>query len=353
VDRLETYARALTAYCCSRDDTALADADELAHAFVTANVGPDAIVEAHVAALTGAVAAVPVRQRAQAALASQQFLLEVTIAYGTQLRQHLEARAGRRVRRVEKRAALDRERAAASERQGEEQAEVLRVVAHELAGPLTALKGNLDLAERALAQGVVAQVPSRLSRSRDALSRLAGMIDDLHRSARGESLELETEPVDLAEVIAQAIEAARGVADEKHVSLNHDGTPDAPRMVEGDADALLSVVGNLLSNALRYTPKGGRVTVRHWIDGERVITEVADTGIGMTPEVRARIFERLYRAPEARAMAIQGLGVGLPLARRLVLAHGGAMEVESVHGEGSTFRFLLPLAASTAGREAA
>src|SRR5205823_1340950 len=136
----------------------------------TANVGPDAIVESHVAALAAAVARVPVRQRAQAALASHQFLLEVTIAYGTQLRQHLEARAGRRVRRVEKRAALDRERADASERQGEEQAEVLRVVAHELAGPLTALKGNLDLAERALDQGAVAKARPRLGRSREALS---------------------------------------------------------------------------------------------------------------------------------------------------------------------------------------
>src|SRR5438067_1629016 len=157
-----------------------------------------------------------------------------------------------------------------------------------LAGALTALKGNLDLAERALDQGAVAKARPRLGRSREALSRLAGMIEDLHRSARGESLELETEPVDLTEVIAQAIEAARGVADDKHVSLNHDGTPDAPRIVEGDADALLSVVGNLLSNALRYTPTGGSVTVRHWVDGDRVVTEIADTGIGMTPEVRAR-----------------------------------------------------------------
>jgi signal transduction histidine kinase len=73
----------------------------------------------------------------------------------------------------------------------------------------------------------------------------------------------------------------------------------------------------------------------------------------MTPEVRAHIFERLYRAPEARAMASQGLGVGLALARRLVVAHGGAIEVESVHGQGSTFRVPVPMAPPAGGRVAA
>jgi signal transduction histidine kinase len=119
-----------------------------------------------------------------------------------------------------------------------------------------------------------------LGRSREALSRLAGMVDDLHRSARGEQLELESEPVDLAEVVAQAIEAARGAADEKHVSLTSDGTADAPRMVDGDADALLSVMGNPLSNALRYTSAGGRVTVRQRLEGDRVVPRSATLASG-------------------------------------------------------------------------
>lgn len=347
MDRTDRYARALAAYCCTRDDAALADTDELARAFVADGVGPAAIVDTHVGALPAAVAAIPVRQRAQAALASHQFLLEVVIAYGTQLRGHLEAKAGRRIRRVEKRAALDRERADSSERRGAEQAEILRSVAHELGQPLTALSVSLQIAERAVARGEASRVEPSLGRSRAALSRLAGMVEDLYRSARGETLELIPEPVDMAEIVAQAVEAARAAADERQVSLTLEGGAESPRMVDGDADALLSVVGNLLSNALRYTPAGGQVTVRQRLEGERVVTEVADTGIGMTPEVRVQIFERLYRAPEARAMARQGLGVGLALTRRLVLAHGGTIQVESMYGQGSTFRVLLPRASSS------
>jgi signal transduction histidine kinase len=346
VDRTDQYARALAAYCCTRDDAALADTDDLAHAFVADDLGPSAIVDTHVGALPAAVAAIPLRQRAQAALASHQFLLEVVIAYGTQLRAHLEAKAGRRVRRVEKRAALDRERADALERRGEQQAEAMLHLAHELGQPVTALGGNLQLAERALAKGEGERAGHNLGRSREALARLANMVEDLHRSARGEAVELEAEPVDLAVVLRQAVEAAQVAADEKKIILTSKKATDTTCTVDGDADALLSVIGNLLSNALRYTATGGRVTVQQRVEGGQVVTEVADTGIGMTPETRARIFERLYRAPEARVMATQGLGVGLALVRRLVLAHGGTIEVESAHGRGSTFRVLLPLATS-------
>jgi signal transduction histidine kinase len=353
VDRADKYAQALAAYCCTRDDAALADADDLARAFVADDVGPAAIVDTHVDALPAAVAAIPVRQRAQAALASHQFLLEVVIAYGTQLREHVEAKAGRRIRRVEKRAAIDRERAETSERKGAEQAEILRSVAHELGQPLTALSGNLQLAERAVARGETGRAQPSLGRSRAALSQLSGMVEDLYRSARGETLELVPEPVDLANVVAQAIEGVRGMAEDEKISLTREGAADGPHMVDGDADALLSVIGNLLSNALRYTPAGGKVIVRQRVDGEWVVTEVRDTGIGMTPEVRAQIFDRLYRAPEARAMAKQGLGVGLALTRRLVLAHGGTIQVDSAHGKGSTFRVLLPRVASSADGVAA
>ena len=179
------------------------------------------------------------------------------------------------------------------------------------------------------------------------------MVEDLHRSARGETLELVPEPVDMVDVVAQAVEAARSAAEEREISLTGDGADDGPIVVDGDADALLSVVGNLLSNALRYTPAGGHVTVSQRTEGDRVVTEVADTGIGMAPEVQTHIFERLYRAPEARAMARQGLGVGLALARRLVLAHGGTIEVESEPGKGSTFRVLLPLAQPVVARPTA
>jgi signal transduction histidine kinase len=354
--RVDAYAGALTTYCRTRSAVALAHAEGLAGTFAAAGVGPDAIVEVHLEALAAAVAALPARQRAQASLASHQFLLEVVIGYGAHLREqldHLEASTGRRIRRAEKRSAHDRERAETSARIGQDQTDALASVAHELSQPLAALAGNLQLAEQALARGEGKRVGPRLGRSREALSQLAGLIEDLHRSVRGEAWELESEPVDLAEVVDAAIEAARGAADEKAITLTSEGSDGAPRVVDGDADALLSVVANLLSNAIRYTPAGGRVTVRQRRDGDRYLTEVHDTGIGIAEELQGRIFDRLYRVPEARAMVGKGLGIGLALARRLVLAHGGTIEVESEPGRGSTFRLLLPVTSHAGARTAA
>lgn len=347
--RVDAYASALTTYCRTRAPAALAEAERLAVAFAAEGVGPDAIVEVHLEALVGAMAALPAPQRAQASLASHQFLLEVVMGYGARVREQLdqlETTSRRRVRRAEKRAARDRERAETSERIGQNQTDALASVAHELAQPLVALDGNLQLAEKALARGEGKRVGPRIGRSREALARLSGLIEDLHRSARGEAWELEMEPVDLAEVVDAAMEAARAAAAEKSISLTSAGSAAAKRMVDGDADALLSVVGNLLSNAIRYTPAAGRVTVRQRVDGDRVLVEVRDTGIGIAPELQGRIFDRLYRAPEARAMVANGLGIGLALARRLVLAHGGTIEVESEPGQGSTFSLVLPMAAA-------
>lgn len=354
---VEAYAHALATYCLTRASAALAEAEGLAAAFAAEGVGPDAIVEVHLAALAAAVAALPVRQRAQASLTSHQFLLEVVIGYGAYVRERLdvlETTTDRRVRRAEKRAARDRDRAERSERLGQEQTDALASVAHELAQPLVALEGSLQLAEKALARGDGKRVGPRLGRSREALSQLAGLIDDLHRSVRGEAWELETAPVDLTEVVDQAVEAARGAAAEKSISLTSAGSAGASSIVDGDADALLSVVGNLLSNAIRYTPAGGHVRVHQRLDGDHLLTEIRDTGIGIAPELQDRIFDRLYRAPEARAMVGKGLGVGLALARRLVLAHGGTIEVESEPGRGSTFRLVLPVASAvTSGASAA
>ena len=110
----------------------------------------------------------------------------------------------------------------------------------------------------------------------------------------------------------------------------------------GDADALLSVFGNLITNAIHYTPAEGRITVACGAaDGKAWVT-IADTGIGMTPEVQERIFEKFYRAREARAVEAQGLGLGLSLVHELVQARGGCVEVESAPGRGSTFRIVLP-----------
>jgi signal transduction histidine kinase len=133
------------------------------------------------------------------------------------------------------------------------------------------------------------------------------------------------------------------VAEEKNITLARAGGPFSVRVI-GDEDALLTILGNLLSNAIRYTPEGGEITVRHWSDADRAWVEVKDNGIGMTPQQQAHIFEWFYRAPEARQVESQGMGLGLALVHRLLEALGGRIEVDSSPGSGSVFRACLPLA---------
>jgi signal transduction histidine kinase len=114
--------------------------------------------------------------------------------------------------------------------------------------------------------------------------------------------------------------------------------------VLGSEDALLSVFGNLLSNAIRYTPGGGSVSVGLAVEGDFVCVEVTDTGIGMPVEVQGRIFDKFYRGPQARAVEAQGLGLGLSLVQQFVEVHDGRIEVTSVDGAGSTFKVWLPRA---------
>src|SRR5262249_17866018 len=202
---------------------------------------------------------------------------------------------------------------------------------------------SLDLATRSLDRGEVEPIPRLLDRAREALDRLSRLTGDLVEASRGGLPALERGPTYLAAVVAQACAWARPAARGKAVASRCDD-PLPAIAAQGNADALLSICGNLLSNAIRYTPSGGTVRVRLDSNDRWARVEVQDTGIGMTTEVRARIFEKFYRGPEAREVETHGLGLGLALVQQLVLAHDGQVEVESEPGVGSTFRVLLPLA---------
>jgi len=117
-----------------------------------------------------------------------------------------------------------------------------------------------------------------------------------------------------------------------------DGTP----LVLGDRSRLAQVLDNVLSNALKFTPPGGRVAVGVAVTGDGVVTEVADTGMGMTPEEQERLFQRFFRTAEATRQAIQGTGLGLTISKGIVEAHRGAISVESAKGLGTRFRIILP-----------
>jgi signal transduction histidine kinase/ribosome-binding protein aMBF1 (putative translation factor) len=324
---LDRYGEILSTYLYSPGEQALYEASLMSQTLVQHGVGPEEIVALHMEALDQALVGFTPREQARCVSHAHQFLLEVMIAYGLTYREYLELKV--------------RERDAAAELAMQERTELLATVAHEMRTPLTAALGTIDLARRDLSKGRTDRVVPWLGTARDALRRLSRLTADIARASMGEPPVLNHAPHDLCQVVVEACAWAEAAAAEKGLVLVRESAlPSVP--VVGDADALLSVFGNLLANAIRYTPAGGRVTVSCAAsDGQASVT-VSDTGIGMSPEVQERIFEKFYRAREARGVEAQGLGLGLALVRELIEAHGGCIEVESAPGNGSTFCVLLP-----------
>ncbi|HET8629503.1 MAG TPA: HAMP domain-containing sensor histidine kinase, partial [Thermomicrobiales bacterium] len=316
----------------------------LSQDFVQAGLGPEEIIAIHFESVDALLGRLPLRRQVHAFGDAHQFLLEVMIAYGVKYREYLDLRLRETIREAEERASVERQHALEADQARQRNDEILGMIAHELRTPLTAVKSSLDLAERSLARGQTERLPPLLGVAREALGRLSRLTANLVHATKDQPPMLDRGPQDVAELMRQACLWAQAAATAKGVALHMEPGP-ARLYVPGNADALLSVFGNLLSNAIRYTPGGGTVTARYGLDGDSVWAVVTDTGIGMTPEVQARVFDKFYRAPEARQHEQQGLGLGLTLVQQLVTAHEGRLEVESTPGAGSAFRVLLPLLA--------
>jgi signal transduction histidine kinase len=353
------YGVTLEEYLRTHNEAALFRASLLSQSLVQSGLGPDEIVALHFESLEKVLADRTPRERVHAVGDAYQFLLEVMIAYGVQYKQYLELRLTELNREAAAREALERQRLEEAEQAAQEKDDLLRVVAHELRTPLTAAKGNVDMVVRSLTQGrgvPLERLTPLLAQAQEALDRLSRLTGNLVEASRGELPQLNRAPQDLVALVAQACRWARPAAVSKGISLEWERQPRRV-FVSGDADALLSVLGNLLSNAVRYTPVGGQIVVRHGLargaGGRWAWVEVRDTGIGMSPEEQARIFEKFYRAPGARRLGAQGLGLGLALVRQYAEAHDGRVEVESAPQQGSTFRVLLPAAAAHGARATA
>src|SRR6185312_28460 len=159
------------------------------------------------------------------------------------------------------------------------------------------------------------------------------------------ALFLEKGPLALDDLVRERVSAHAEQFRARSIALTH---AVAPARVVGDPERLGQAVDNLLSNALRYTDPGGRVTVTLDARGSEATVTVADTGVGIAPEYLGRVFDRFWRAPGARARAAEGSGVGLALVSELVRAHGGTVEVSSPPGDGTSFQVRLPLAGEPA-----
>ena len=250
--------------------------------------------------------------------------------------------------------ALERERLYAAERHARAQAEValrtrdefLSIAAHELKTPLTTLMGNIDLIQRrARREGGLSERDTRaIGVATQQSRRLKQMIDsllDLSRLELGQ-LSIEPKPLDLGRM-------ARRVVDEVQPGLLHHSischTPDTAVMIDGDEVRLEQVIQNLLQNAVRYSPNGGRIDVIVTADERAALAslQVRDHGIGIAADALAQLFERFYRVPDTAIEHIHGVGIGLYVVKEIVTLHGGTVQVASEAGVGSTFTVNLPL----------
>jgi signal transduction histidine kinase len=213
----------------------------------------------------------------------------------------------------------------------------LMSVSHELRTPLTAIRGHVE----ALREGIVVE-PDQVRASldivaaeTDRLERLVGDVLDLAK-LQAHRFTVRTEEVDLNRVLDQAYGAFAEEARRRDIDYRLEGEGDAPIIVS-DGDRVLQVITNLLSNAFRWTPDGGRIELALAQSNGDVSVEVLDTGPGVPPAERARIFEAFVSDD------LNGTGLGLPIARELAIALGGHIDLQSQVGSGSRFKLVLPL----------
>jgi signal transduction histidine kinase len=220
--------------------------------------------------------------------------------------------------------------------------EFVALISHDLRTPLTSIMGYVELALEEVGPPLDDERRGYLevvSRSSDRLLRL---VDDLLFVARLQAgrLVLTRSQLDLAVIAAQAVEEARPRAEGKQLTLAFSG--EGEPMLEGDKGRLFQLLDNLVSNAIKFTPEGGRIDVRVRGNNNGAMLEVSDTGIGLGPGESEQVFERFFRSSRAVAQQVPGTGLGLFISRAIVEAHGGTIAVSSRDGGGTTFRITLP-----------
>ena len=217
-------------------------------------------------------------------------------------------------------------------------------IAHELRTPLAIMRAQVE----ALLDGVFALSRENILPIHDAALLLSRLVDDLRDIALADAgrLSLERGEVHVETLIRRVVAGFQRAAEERGLCLRSE-LPEGLPSVDGDAQRLEQVLGNLLSNALRYTPSGGEIAVHGWPEPGHLAFSVKDNGPGISAEDLPLIFERFYRADNARTRQGGGSGLGLAIAKRLVEAHGGGITVQSEPGEGATFTVRLPALETT------
>jgi signal transduction histidine kinase len=213
---------------------------------------------------------------------------------------------------------------------------LLADVTHELRTPLAVIQGNLE----GLLDGLYPRDDAHLAPVLEETRVMSRLVDDLRTLALAESgaLRLHRETTDLGVLVSETAASFRAQAEAAGVALSVDAADDVP-LLEIDPVRIREVLSNLMANALRHTPRDGKVVIAVSADDRRVAVSVRDTGSGIAPDVLPHIFDRFYKSDDSR-----GSGLGLTIAKNLVAAHEGEISAESAPGRGTTIRFTLPLA---------
>jgi len=226
----------------------------------------------------------------------------------------------------------------------------LSVISHELKTPVALIKGFAETLARDDAHPDVSTVREFGQIIADESDRLTRLIDNLLNAARVEAggISLSSVPdVALDKIAAQSAAAFREQTDRHTIDVDF---PNDFVPIHADPHWLRQLLDNLLANAIKYSPNGGRIQVRGGYDSANVYVSVTDEGLGLSPEEQARIFTRFYRAPDKKRMS-KGAGLGLYLCKSVVEAHGGQINVHSEEGKGATFTFSLPREAKSANTD--
>jgi signal transduction histidine kinase len=221
-------------------------------------------------------------------------------------------------------------------------------VSHELRTPLTVIKGTLETLQDGALDDLAGRGPLLNSMAHET-ERLIKIVNDLLVLTRADAgaLNLQFSLMDLGELVRLRCEQFERSASSRRVTLSFmtNSHPDQDSIsIYADPDRIAQVLDNLLDNAIRYSPPDGKVTVRLDQEGDQIACRVSDQGPGIPAEHLPYIFERFYRVNQARARDEGGSGLGLSIARRLVVAHGGRITANSVEGQGTTITFWLPMA---------
>lgn len=219
----------------------------------------------------------------------------------------------------------------------------LSMVAHDLKAPVGAVESYLKVMLRGTPGPLTEKQRRWLERSIDRLEGMLELISDLLDVSRLEAgqMDMEMEPTELIPVLSNCVETARGLASQKGIIITSEVQPELPT-IYGSGRRLVQVIDNLVSNAVRYTPEGGAITIRAGVEGDEILVTVEDEGSGIREDAMPHIFEDFYRGDRDA----EGTGLGLSICKRVIELHGGRIRAQSPvpgTGKGARFSFTLPL----------